>query len=211
MPAGFLERKAKILADLAIPDAQYHDSSPKGTVDSEIRELISDINALPEYVTTSSCAGRITVYLEGFKAAKGGGRWLFASHSPINIPREEGSVFEMFGLARSPLSVPPQATNARFVHLKFEPLVGQGFQHRVSMENVSDPLYPSLRQALYHGPADTLRDLAYSHSQSHGCAACCFCCANSRFQRERYYRHNNRRRRNLEHANGRRSKLRPSL
>lgn len=50
-----------------MPDAQYTDLSPKGSIDEGIRELIRDVNALEGLVTTSSCAGRVSVFVEGSK------------------------------------------------------------------------------------------------------------------------------------------------
>jgi len=67
VPAAFTAKKAKILADLAVPDAEYTDKSPKGTVDVQIRDLIDEVNAYDGFVTTSSCAGRVAVYVEGPK------------------------------------------------------------------------------------------------------------------------------------------------
>lgn len=66
---SFESRKHKILKNLSAPDEDYTDFSPKGSVDAGIRDLIHDINELPGLVTTSSCAGRISIYLEGNKAA----------------------------------------------------------------------------------------------------------------------------------------------
>lgn len=63
--ASFQAKKEKILSDLSRPDEEYSDLSPKGSVDLNIRPLIRDINDLPGLVTTSSCAGRISVFLEG--------------------------------------------------------------------------------------------------------------------------------------------------
>ncbi|RAL10999.1 tRNA wybutosine-synthesizing 3 family protein [Aspergillus homomorphus CBS 101889] len=108
IPEVFELRKRKILAELSIPDAEYTDLSPKGSVDEGIRELIDDINTLPGLVTTSSCAGRISVFLEGRKkqhqpqqqqqqqpssevqqrqfvpsGGKGAGKWLYVSHDPL--------------------------------------------------------------------------------------------------------------------------------
>ncbi|OLN96429.1 tRNA wybutosine-synthesizing protein 3 [Colletotrichum chlorophyti] len=105
-PATFTARKQKILQQLSVPLAEYTDASPKGSVDVGIRELIDELNALDGFVTTSSCAGRVSVFLEGRKAAAaaedpqgddggtlatvagpggkgGGGTWLFVSHDPI--------------------------------------------------------------------------------------------------------------------------------
>ncbi|KAF7182660.1 hypothetical protein CNMCM7691_002321 [Aspergillus felis] len=98
IPEVFESRKRKILAELSAPDTEYTDLSPKGSVDEGIRDLIQDINALPGLVTTSSCAGRISVFLEGRKkqndqqqeqrqfapsGGKGAGKWLYVSHDPL--------------------------------------------------------------------------------------------------------------------------------
>ncbi|KAG6214501.1 hypothetical protein E4U50_000260 [Claviceps purpurea] len=107
-PPGFEAKKARILHDLAVPEAEYTDASPKGTIDTGIRDLIDEINAAEGFVTTSSCAGRVSVFLEGRKVAadvhgdahagassgsasqvagvggKGaGGTWLFVSHDVV--------------------------------------------------------------------------------------------------------------------------------
>lgn len=69
---AFAHKKQKILAQLAVPDVKYTDASPKGSVDAGIRHLIDQINhgdAHAGLVTTSSCAGRVSVYLEGRKAS----------------------------------------------------------------------------------------------------------------------------------------------
>jgi tRNA wybutosine-synthesizing protein 3 len=69
----FALKKQKILSQLSVPDADYTDASPKGSVDAGIRHLIDQTNAHEGLVTTSSCAGRVSVYLEGVKAATAGG------------------------------------------------------------------------------------------------------------------------------------------
>lgn len=66
---GFEARKSKILEQLAVPDAEYSDASPKGTVDVGIRPLLAKVNATVGFVTTSSCAGRVSVFVEGRKTA----------------------------------------------------------------------------------------------------------------------------------------------
>ncbi|KAG5979628.1 hypothetical protein E4U55_004932 [Claviceps digitariae] len=70
--AGFTAKKTKILDQLAVPEAEYTDASPKGTIDAGIRDLIDEINAVEGFVTTSSCAGRVSVFLEGIKVAEVG-------------------------------------------------------------------------------------------------------------------------------------------
>ena len=112
-PLFFTTKKNGILASLSIPDSAYTDLSPKGSVDAAIRPLIDRINALEGVVTTSSCAGRLSVFLEGRKSCNGherrgdakdneehgkeseqaavpggkglGGKWLFVSHEPVDL------------------------------------------------------------------------------------------------------------------------------
>jgi len=66
--AQFLQKKQAILRQLAVPDTDYNDLSPKGSVDSEISEFVDEINGYDGLVTTSSCSGRVSVFLEGRKA-----------------------------------------------------------------------------------------------------------------------------------------------
>lgn len=68
-PAKFTARKAAILELLERPDEEYTDASPKGAVDEGVRPLLDVINKLDGFVSTSSCAGRVAVFLEGRKGA----------------------------------------------------------------------------------------------------------------------------------------------
>jgi len=70
--ATFAAKKAQVLSLLTQPEEDYTDKSPKGTVDAQIRDLIDEINAYDGLVTTSSCAGRVAVFVEGPKAKVGG-------------------------------------------------------------------------------------------------------------------------------------------
>ena len=145
VPAIFGARKSKILQELSVPDAEYTDLSPKGSVDEGIRDLIHDINALPGLVTTSSCAGRISVFLEGRKktpadqqepqrqfvpsGGKGAGRWLYVSHDPFVRPETADSsatrsLHEVFGMVRGDGKPPPSTGRVlRLVRFHFDPLV----------------------------------------------------------------------------------------
>lgn len=142
MLSRFQARKQKILEQLATPDAEYHDLSPKGSVDAPIRALIEDINRLDGLVTTSSCSGRISVFLEGRKAdvngietaedtpagpggKGGGGMWLYISHDPITTLGDTASDF-MTTLSLKKGGSANKATGlpSRYIHLKFEPMVG---------------------------------------------------------------------------------------
>ncbi|KAJ6003176.1 hypothetical protein N7451_005723 [Penicillium sp. IBT 35674x] len=152
IPAVFEARKNKILEELSLPDAEYTDASPKGSVDEGIRDLIRDINALPGLVTTSSCAGRISVFLEGKKKStspvqdeqapvqaqrqfaqsggKGTGRWLYVSHDPFVLPESNVSasgtrllpLHERFGLVPGD-GKPPAGKALQLVRFHFEPLI----------------------------------------------------------------------------------------
>lgn len=140
----FTARKNKILEELSLPDAEYTDLSPKGSVDEGIRDLIRDINALPGLVTTSSCAGRISVFLEGRKKSpasapvteqrqfvpsggKGAGRWLYVSHDPFVKPEgHEKAVkplHELFGLVQGDGKPATNSRSMRLVRFHFDPLV----------------------------------------------------------------------------------------
>lgn len=67
--AAFGEKKAQILEQLSRPEADYADLSPKGSVDEGIRGLIGEVNGVGGFVTTSSCAGRVSVFVEGRRTA----------------------------------------------------------------------------------------------------------------------------------------------
>ncbi|ETN40125.1 uncharacterized protein HMPREF1541_04400 [Cyphellophora europaea CBS 101466] len=63
----FLAKKQGILSALALDARDYEDKSPKGSVDIQILDLIQLINNAQGWVTTSSCAGRVAVFVEGPK------------------------------------------------------------------------------------------------------------------------------------------------
>jgi tRNA wybutosine-synthesizing protein 3 len=146
--ASFTRKKAKILADLSVPEHDYLDRSPKGSVDEGVRDLINEINANEGLVTTSSCAGRINVFLEGDKGygerdgvadgddvsprtalgGKGGGTFLFTSHEPLNpasIPAS--SLTETFKLKLVPSeelgSTHHFNPRNRVIRFSFEPMI----------------------------------------------------------------------------------------
>ncbi|KAF8943485.1 hypothetical protein BGZ47_005402 [Haplosporangium gracile] len=68
MSDGFLTRKKTILVAL---NSDTPDKSPKGYVDEPLLPLIVLINNHQDYVTTSSCSGRICTYLEGLESTDG--------------------------------------------------------------------------------------------------------------------------------------------
>ncbi|RYC56165.1 hypothetical protein CHU98_g10053 [Xylaria longipes] len=151
-PPNFSRKKERIIEQLAVPDAEYSDASPKGSVDAGIRDLIEDINALDGFVTTSSCAGRVSVFVEGRKAGDGGeggghddgdaaarpatlaavggkgggGAWLFVSHDPVSEIARHG-VRDLLGLrgCETEREDTPEKTvkDTRLIHFKFEPMI----------------------------------------------------------------------------------------
>jgi tRNA wybutosine-synthesizing protein 3 len=142
MTTRFTARKQKILEQLDTTDGDYHDLSPKGSVDAPIRDLIGEINSLDGLVTTSSCSGRISVFLEGRKtdteaaepASKhetsragpggkgGGGAWLYISHTPVDTTSKHEFISE-FGLQKATTIDEVPAVSCSYIHLKFEPMV----------------------------------------------------------------------------------------
>lgn len=147
LPQSFLIKKKRILESLAVPSEAYDDLSPKGSVDEGIRDLIDEINQLEACVTTSSCAGRISVFLEGKKTAGeangqeagisengeretlagiggkgGGGRWLFVSHDRLSPADEKADLAAVLGMTIAAEEHAHEA-DRRLIHFKFEPMI----------------------------------------------------------------------------------------
>jgi len=61
------------------------DKSPKGSLDEPIAPLVHAINAHPDYVTTSCCSGRVSLFATASEQTKGyrGGRWLLVRHATV--------------------------------------------------------------------------------------------------------------------------------
>ncbi|KAL2210144.1 hypothetical protein CC79DRAFT_1394428 [Sarocladium strictum] len=134
--AAFISKKAKILEQLDVPDESYTDLSPKGSVDVGIRDLINEVNAIDGLVTTSSCGGRVSVFLEGIKRDDGGrdgqvatpggkgagGTWLFVSHDPVKEGNEETQDWsDIFCLKNN--GEDAEGKSRRLIHFKFEPMI----------------------------------------------------------------------------------------
>ncbi|KAL9074164.1 MAG: hypothetical protein Q9157_004478 [Trypethelium eluteriae] len=138
---------------LGVDSSSYSDKSPKGSVDEQIVDLIQDINAIDGLVTTSSCAGRISVFLDSLNRMQSAqkpqkdahensiedinqerGRWLFSSHTPLDIqhaPTETPEIMTLFSLHRleqkgendNILSSAESISRRRCIHFKFEPMI----------------------------------------------------------------------------------------
>ncbi|WBW75390.1 wybutosine biosynthesis protein Tyw3 [Schizosaccharomyces osmophilus] len=112
----FDNQKEQILKELtsSLPDA-----SPKGNPDSPIFPLLDVINSHPDWVTTSSCSGRISVYVQGLTSRKGGGYWLFVSHEPCT---ELPTPFDVENVDYGKVpEAPPEGS--REIQFAFEPMI----------------------------------------------------------------------------------------
>ena len=96
LDGNFESRKDRILKELQYDSATSSpDKSPKGFVDEPIIPLIGCINESKSFYTTSSCSGRISLFLqesfdenkdndEHHTITKKGGEWLLISHGLID-------------------------------------------------------------------------------------------------------------------------------
>ncbi|KAI5948873.1 hypothetical protein KGF57_005271 [Candida theae] len=89
MQDSFAQKKQAILNDISTNGPDNLDASPKGTIDEHCIAIINLINSHRDMVTTSSCSGRVSVYLEGIQnklVSKGNeGRWIFVTHDTMNL------------------------------------------------------------------------------------------------------------------------------
>lgn len=107
------------------------DFSKKGNVDREIAYLLDKINSLPNYYTTSSCAGRIVlIKIPKRVNRKDEAEWLFTSHKKVkfeDLPlnkfpketvwfRQESAILHI--CARSIDTAQELVNNAKFVGFK---------------------------------------------------------------------------------------------
>ncbi|RMF54655.1 hypothetical protein D6745_04650 [Candidatus Woesearchaeota archaeon] len=76
---GFLSRK---------------DHSKKGSIDREIVPLINYINSLPNYYTTSSCAGRIVLLNIPKSGKKNEAEWLYKTHGKASFAKVKKALTE---------------------------------------------------------------------------------------------------------------------
>lgn len=170
IPAAFTAKKDGILASLATPDADYTDASPKGSIDVPIRRLIDRINALEGVVTTSSCSGRISVFLEGTKGNHGGnvgepnGVERVDSDDVIDqVDSEVGQMEEKNSLKRVPQRAVPggKGNGGRWLFVSHDPLPEEFLRAEASLSralgldidaNANGALPSSLESAISRQP-----------------------------------------------------------
>lgn len=138
--SDFDQKKLHILKEIGLNSEENPDASPKGTIDDLCIPLITLINGHKDMVTTSSCSGRLSVFLEGRKqnkelteettdqtvvriGAKGdGGRWLFVSHEKEDIIdwwKKEDIMLKY----DTDIDDSTYSHNTRYVLFKYEPLI----------------------------------------------------------------------------------------
>jgi tRNA wybutosine-synthesizing protein 3 len=126
---AFDQKKRLIVQELAETLSAVPDASPKGSIDELCVPIIHLINSHSDMVTTSSCSGRVSVFLEGEKqigeheykiGGKGdGGRWLFVTHDSGNLDNWYKGIDFHYVQAQPDTS----NENTRYILFKFEPLI----------------------------------------------------------------------------------------
>lgn len=122
--ASFAQRKAHTLSAV--------DLSPKGSIDTPILPLIELLNSHHLISTTSSCSGRISVFLDGELSTTGkggGGRWVLISHEVVEVSDAVERVWKEMSFDADNEG---KITGRRFLHFKFEPMVGTLYFKRYS-------------------------------------------------------------------------------
>ncbi|CAM9024836.1 unnamed protein product [Wickerhamomyces anomalus] len=125
----FSQKKQQILKEIATTLGDVPDLSPKGSIDELCIPIMNLINAHQDMVTTSSCSGRVSVFVEGVKikdeshtkiGGKGdGGHWLYVSHGKNSIDNWFQDKFEYSKVPSNELN----HLSTRYILFKFEPLI----------------------------------------------------------------------------------------
>lgn len=141
---SFDKKKQHILQEIGLNSESNPDASPKGTIDKICIPLITLINSHKNMVTTSSCSGRLSVFIEGSKeltneksalieteikandnfkiGAKGdGGHWLFVSHEKEDIHDWWKHSSEL--KINTKFSDDDYSVSTRYILFKYEPLI----------------------------------------------------------------------------------------
>ncbi|CCH59808.1 hypothetical protein TBLA_0B09900 [Henningerozyma blattae CBS 6284] len=129
---AFDQKKNAILEEINSTDL---DLSPKGTIDELCLPIMKLINSHRDMVTTSSCSGRLSVFVEGNKVhnktvkvgGKGdGGKWLFVTHNQdevlgwLNNLENKNTYFQPI---LTPNSTPGSDGSTRLILYKYEPFI----------------------------------------------------------------------------------------
>ena len=119
---AFARRKADTLAELAIDGGDF---SRAGHVDERARPVVALVNRHPDFFTTSSCAGRVSVFADPTTATRAagmkGGEWVYVNHDPADAADVLAAVRSKLGASDAAgASAPdPECT----LVLRFEPFI----------------------------------------------------------------------------------------
>ena len=120
---AFAQRKASTLAELAL-DAG--DLSRAGHVDARARAVVALVNTHPAFFTTSSCAGRVSLFAdptaETRAAGMKGGEWVYVSHDPADAAAVVSAVRRKLGEETDAASSSTPDPECSLV-LRFEPFI----------------------------------------------------------------------------------------
>ncbi|ABN65624.2 predicted protein [Scheffersomyces stipitis CBS 6054] len=126
----FDQKKVSILKEISSTNEDSPDASPKGTIDELCIPIIELINSHNDMVTTSSCSGRVSVFLEGIKnvghddtkiGAKGNhGRWIFVTHDVNQLKNWDSQVDFQY---EQSCELEKLDITTRYILFKFEPLI----------------------------------------------------------------------------------------
>lgn len=94
--AQFAQRKKVILESLGRSALDY---SPKGSVDRKCKKLIELLNTHPDYVTTSSCSGRIALF-HSLDSQTGEASESVSTRMKKGLPGSKGWIFVKHGMLR---------------------------------------------------------------------------------------------------------------
>jgi len=97
----FDQRKKDVLSKI--------DKSNKGSIDKPIISLLDKINKLDDYYTTSSCSGRIKLFVEPCSGRKCDSKTLFTSHAKVDNIDELWNIIKDFNNKKDSLWLKQEA------------------------------------------------------------------------------------------------------
>ncbi|KAG0051311.1 hypothetical protein BGZ83_003871 [Gryganskiella cystojenkinii] len=128
LAAGFHSRKRAILVAL---NSDTPDKSPKGYVDEPLLPLIILINNHPDYVTTSSCSGRICTYLEGMEENEENGE---QEHATIEESEEQDVKGYAENTSLAAVEAAKRAKGGQWLYVSHDPVEWPSFEDQKSAE-----------------------------------------------------------------------------
>lgn len=123
---SFGQKKASILSEIGETLSSVPDASPKGSIDELCLPIMRLINSHNDMVTTSSCSGRVSVFVEGSKQNKIGGKgeggyWMFVTHDKNELSNWFKGKFTY--ASSSEVGSAASQLSTRFILFKYEPFI----------------------------------------------------------------------------------------